>query len=650
MQLCPECGSNNADAAHYCLQCGSPLGHPESGQPLLGIGDRLQNGRYVIKGLLGCGGLGAVYLADDTHFQGHEVAVKENHDAAMHQQFMREAHVLARLHHENLPRVSDFFVEQPPNKPSPRAYMVMDFVPGEDLWERIQREGPMSEQEVLKLFDGIFDALIYLHSQNPPIIHRDIKPQNIRITPDGKPFLVDFGIAKVGTGATSSSARAITPFYSPYEQYGSGGTDEKSDQYSLAATLYVALTGKVPTTPSGDPLEALERYREVKANKPDPLPPLSDCAPQVSKRVCDAIMQALAINKNDRFPSIQEFRDALYPKPKVLTRRQAITLALAGAIGASAIIYIGYRIWLAFQPIRLFRVLKGHTRGVTCVAFHPNGNLLASSSHDMTVKLWHWRSGKLFRTLTGHTKSIRSVSFDRHGRWLASASWDGTVRLWDANTGELLGILAEHNGFVHCIAFSPNGDWLVSGGEDGTVRLWDFADGIPHTSAMSFVGHRGAVYCVAFSPDERFIASGGADRVIRIWNVKSGELVDILRKHEGAVRCAEFSPDGKWLLSGGDDFRVCVWRVKTWALRACKEGFHLREVRSVAFTPNGKYALTAGMDDVVNIWRVRSWERVHVLKGGRNWALALAFDKDGHYLATASKDETVKVWFVNLSE
>jgi len=200
-------------ASLYLLRCNA----------LLGKGMVLAN-RYRIEKLLGCGGFGAVYLATDLTFeqvrQERKVAVKENHDPSALNAFLKEAGLLANLHHPNLPRVSDFFTEQPPTIPQPRPYMVMDYIAGEELWERIQRQGKLSEQEVLDLLGGVFDALEYLHSQNPPIFHRDIKPQNIRITPEGRTFLVDFGIAKVGwrdddnivtsSDATFCTARAIS--------------------------------------------------------------------------------------------------------------------------------------------------------------------------------------------------------------------------------------------------------------------------------------------------------------------------------------------------------------------------------------------------------------------------------------------------------
>ena len=174
--VCPNCGHVNAATAGFCAKCGKPLqtqfcsdcgavcpataptcpnGHslPLPHQRLLGKGVVLAN-RYRIEKLLGCGGFGAVYLATDTRFQQRQVAVKENHDPTVLRAFLKEAEILANLHHPHLPRVSDFFQEQPPNIPSTRPYMVMDYIEGEELWERIQHQGKMSEAELAEIEDA----------------------------------------------------------------------------------------------------------------------------------------------------------------------------------------------------------------------------------------------------------------------------------------------------------------------------------------------------------------------------------------------------------------------------------------------------------------------------------------------------------------
>lgn len=201
-------------------------------------------GRYRVEGLLGHGGMGAVYRAWDERLR-MAVALKENALAGpdARAQFEREALVLARLHHSNLPKVIDHFVTAEGSQ-----YLVMTFVEGLDLAQLLATRGRQSPAEVSGWLDQVCDALTYLHSQNPPIIHRDIKPQNIKITPDGHVFLVDFGLSKVGSTyqSTASGALGVTPGFSPLEQYGSAHTDPRSDVYSLAATLYAMLTGETP--------------------------------------------------------------------------------------------------------------------------------------------------------------------------------------------------------------------------------------------------------------------------------------------------------------------------------------------------------------------------------------------------------------------
>jgi serine/threonine-protein kinase len=203
------------------------------------------NNRYRIVNLLGQGGFGAVYRAWDVNLK-RPCAVKENLDTSpeAQAQFEREALILAGLIHPNLARVTDhFFV------PDQGQYLVMDFVEGEDLHQMIESSGgPISEQDAVRWVSQVCDALSYMHTQQPPIIHRDIKPANIKVTPEGKAMLVDFGIAKIYDPKlrTTVGARAITPGYSPPEQYGQGKTDLRSDIFALGATMYTMLTARVP--------------------------------------------------------------------------------------------------------------------------------------------------------------------------------------------------------------------------------------------------------------------------------------------------------------------------------------------------------------------------------------------------------------------
>jgi Tol biopolymer transport system component len=253
--------------------------------------------RYRIEETLGQGGMGAVYRALDINL-GVKVAVKENlfttQDYA--RQFRREATILASLRHPNLPRVTDHFVIEGEGQ-----YLVMDFVGGEDLRQRLEREGPVPESEAIQWFLEIADALAYLHSRTPSILHRDIKPGNIKINQDGKAILVDFGLAKVvDEGAeTSTGAKAMTPGFSPPEQYGSGSTDHRTDIYSLAATFYTALTATIPE----DSLErAMGRAK---------LTGIRSRNPAVSPALARVVERALALEPEQRFQSVSAFADAI---------------------------------------------------------------------------------------------------------------------------------------------------------------------------------------------------------------------------------------------------------------------------------------------------------------------------------------------------
>jgi eukaryotic-like serine/threonine-protein kinase len=253
-------------------------------------------GRYRIEAILGRGGMGAVYKAVDENL-GIHVAVKENLFTTEEyaRQFRREATLLAALRHPNLPRVTDHFVI-----PGQGQYLVMDYIEGEDLRSRIDRGALPTERLVVDWGRQVCEALVYLHGCQPPVIHRDIKPGNIRITPDGRALLVDFGLARVMEGAqTTTGAKAMTPGYSPPEQYGASRTDVRTDIYSLAATLYTLVTGSIPE-------DGLER-----ALGQHTLTPIRSRNPKISPTVAETIEKALSVLPENRFQNAAEFRDSL---------------------------------------------------------------------------------------------------------------------------------------------------------------------------------------------------------------------------------------------------------------------------------------------------------------------------------------------------
>ena len=232
-------------------------------------------------------------------------AVKENLNTSQEaiRQFKSEANILHKLRHPNLPLVSDHF-----SIPGKGQYLVMDFIEGENLQEKLAKSGgPLNESLVIPWIEQVCDALTYLHNQNPPIIHRDIKPANIKVTPDGKAMLVDFGIAKVldPKSNTAMGARAVTPGFSPPEQYGKGKTDSRTDIYALGATLYTLLTGQ-------EPVESIQRL--VK----DTLPKPEERNPLIPIHVANAVCQSMQLNPSSRYQNIAALKSNLSGSTLVL--------------------------------------------------------------------------------------------------------------------------------------------------------------------------------------------------------------------------------------------------------------------------------------------------------------------------------------------
>ena len=276
--------------------------------------------RYQVKKIIGQGGMGCIYLADDLRLEGRLCAIKEvEYDRALPEemlnearnQFQREATVLARLDHPNLPKVSDFF------SIGDHDYLVMDFVPGKDLrqlmMEARQNGTFLPEEEVLDWASQLADALKYLHTQDPPIVHRDIKPSNLKLMPSGLVKLVDFGLVKTlapGEVTITIMQGQGTALYTPLEQYGgdSGHTDARSDIYAFGGTLYHLLTNEPP-------VNVRDRFLD-----PDALTPIRQINSDVSVRTERAVHWALRLHPEDRPDTIDTFLKALFIEDAPITQ------------------------------------------------------------------------------------------------------------------------------------------------------------------------------------------------------------------------------------------------------------------------------------------------------------------------------------------
>jgi tetratricopeptide (TPR) repeat protein len=287
-------------------------------------------GRYRIVQQLSKGGMGAVYQAIDENLNC-VVAVKEalaltkDHLRA----FTREAQLLANLNHPALPRVTDHFTD------GDGEFLVMQFIPGHDLADLMAiRERPFAVSQVFEWACSLLDALEELHSNTPAVIHRDIKPSNLKLTPNGKIILLDFGLAKgsaghmanLRTGHSATSIYGYTRHYAPPEQIKNTGTDQRSDLYSLGATLWSLLTAKLPP-------DALVRAVQKEGGRPDPLLDADELNPEVPRAIASVLHRAMALNRSHRPASAARMKELLRegtehnqkPQEKVVTPPRLIS-------------------------------------------------------------------------------------------------------------------------------------------------------------------------------------------------------------------------------------------------------------------------------------------------------------------------------------
>ena len=286
-------------------------------------------GRYLVEELLGKGGFGAVYRVRDQRVRQNLFALKEVIDPNKHERkrFVFEADLLRRFDHPALPRVYHVFE----NDKNERAYMLMDYVEGSNL-EVLRRRQPnqrFSVPQMFSIMEPIFNAVSYLHNQQPPIIHRDIKPANIIVPPSGnEAVLVDFGIAKeFDPDSTTTAVRHASPGYAAPEQYGIG-TNTRTDIYGLGATIYTLVTGVVPA-------DSFYRTTQLGSKGIDSLESIRTFAPNVPHHISDAIYRAMAVDINDRFPTVQDFWLELNAQP-VVEDHSSTPAVIAGSTAAQS--------------------------------------------------------------------------------------------------------------------------------------------------------------------------------------------------------------------------------------------------------------------------------------------------------------------------
>jgi WD40 repeat protein len=271
------------------------------------------------------------------------------------------------------------------------------------------------------------------------------------------------------------------------------------------------------------------------------------------------------------------------------------------------------------------QTLTGHTEGVSCVAYSPDGTRIVSGSSgdrimsvgteevrtravigspDNTLKVWDAATGRKMLTLTGHSSGVTSVAWSPDGKRIVSGSgWfvasnSGEIKVWDAATGQQLHTLNQPTVKVSCVAYSPDGSWIVSGSSDSTLNVWDAATG---RKMLTLTGHVLGVTSVACSPDGRRIISGSDDTTLKVWNAATGQVLLTLRGHRTPVKCVANSPDGIRIVSVGFDKKLKLWDAET-GEELCTLTGHTGAVTDVCFSPDGTRIVSASVDGTIRFW------------------------------------------------
>lgn len=289
--------------------------------------------------------------------------------------------------------------------------------------------------------------------------------------------------------------------------------------------------------------------------------------------------------------------------------------------------------------------LTGHENWVTSLAFAPDGQLLASGSHDATVRLWTLGEDvQLYKTLQTHAGWVRTVAFSPDGQLLACGS-EQFIYLWDVALGELRDVLQGHERMIEAIAFAPDGHLLVSGGADQTIRLWDVATGDCLTTLM---GYRNPMWTAVFHPQSGRLATGSSDGKVRVWAPDKAKVSQTLHAHSDWAKTLAYSPDGRLLASGSSDKAVCLWEAATGQPVTTLLG-HGAWVSSVAFHPDGHLLASGSGDKTVRLWRTAVSPTapdyaVSTLTGHRSRVWSVAFCSQTKLLASSDDGGSILVW------
>jgi serine/threonine protein kinase len=625
--FCIHCGAANPLRAKFCFSCGQKvkgqgkmamaMNNHQAGQ--FKPGEMLKQ-RYKVLSLVGQGGFGAVYKAEDKELGQRLLAVKEMSQHNLGPQeiqegveaFKREAFMLAGLKHEHLPHIYDHFSE------NDRWYLIMDYIEGETLEDRLSksRDGSLPLVMALKIAGQLCEVLDYLHTRQPPIIFRDLKPANVILTPEGRLCLIDFGIARhFKPGQARDTIAFGSPGYAAPEQYGKAQTTPRADIYSLGAILHQMLSGHDPS---------LSPFRFAPLSGEDPiLQRLVSCMLEMGEEKRPASISEVK-------QTLQLIKDQLTQPGLALLKTSRVSLA-ARHLPALP----GFSSQLA--PL----LVHEHHYGVVRAVGWSSDSAYAASATDAIIRVWDAQSGRNIASYRDHIGAIKHMAWSPTNMRIASVSEENKVRIWDASTGKALCIYSGDPGFsrelVSVLAWSRDGRYLAVAGR-GHIHVWDTDE----NELIVKVKHRFREYrSISWSPEGSAIAAAYGNNVM-VWHLRKKKRESFYHYH-APVNVVTWSPDGRYLASGGHDRAVHVWDVLDRRL-AVVYASHASPICGLSWSPDSRRIASSGFAANINIWDAISGWGIISYYAHAGMALAVAWSPDGRSILSGGSDRRVCIW------